>query len=60
VQSGSGNSISTNSNYTNITVNDLNGDSGYASAGTITVNNPAGSVAGTNAPYIQLLACQKN
>ena len=26
----------------------------------ITVNAPAGSVAGTNAPYIQLLACLKN
>ncbi|MCL4339430.1 hypothetical protein M1271_07135 [Patescibacteria group bacterium] len=35
--------------------------SGYIAGATtgITINN-AGSVAGTNAPYVQLLACQKN
>jgi len=34
-------------------------DSTVAASG-VTVNAPAGSVAGTNAPYVQLLACRKN
>jgi hypothetical protein len=49
VQSGSGATAAPASSVT----------SGTTGPGTVTVNSPAGSVAGTNAPYIQLLACEK-